>query len=47
MQKVFIWLALLSSSTLWATMQDSGEDFDKAFAIKEFQIYFGIDSYNM
>lgn len=44
-QEVFIRLEL-SSSTLWATMWNSEEDFDKVFAIKEFHMYFGFDSYS-
>lgn len=44
-QEVFIRLEL-SSSTLWATMWNSEEDFDKVLAIKEFHMYFGFDSYS-
>ena len=44
-QEVFIRLEL-SSSTLWATMWNSEEDFDKVLAIKQFHMYFGFDSYS-
>lgn len=45
-QEVFIRLEL-SSSTSWATMWNLEEDFDKGFAIKEFHMFFGFDSYSM